>query len=218
VSAGVAFLDVECGGRPETWAVAAGPRGLLRVILSAGRTEVELARTRRGLEELIRQRHPGVRLESACSPTACAAPVAQLAEYARGERQRFELELELGGTDFQRAVWARLSAIPYGEWRTYGQVAAAVGSPGAARAVGGALGANPVPVVLPCHRVLASRGIGGFTGRLEHKRALLLLEGVDGDAPRVRAREHDLFGGGGVSGPRPPVSQGVGSGGGRISR
>jgi AraC family transcriptional regulator of adaptative response/methylated-DNA-[protein]-cysteine methyltransferase len=84
-----------------------------------------------------------------------------------------------GGTPFQRAVWAATRAIPRGETRTYQEIATAVGRPGAARAVGQALGANPVPLLVPCHRVLATGGgLGGFTGGIGLKARLLALEGV----------------------------------------
>lgn len=87
--------------------------------------------------------------------------------------------LDPGGTPFQRAVWAAARAIPPGATRTYAEVAAAVGRPGAARAVGQALGANPVPLLVPCHRVVAADGgLGGFTGGALLKARLLALEGV----------------------------------------
>jgi len=87
--------------------------------------------------------------------------------------------IDPGGTPFQRAVWAAARAIPPGETRTYRQIADAVGRPGAARAVGQALGANPVPLLVPCHRVLAAGGgLGGFSGGLGLKARLLALEGV----------------------------------------
>jgi O-6-methylguanine DNA methyltransferase len=88
--------------------------------------------------------------------------------------------LDMGGTPFQRAVWKAAAAIPRGETRTYAQIARAVGRPGAARAVGQALGANPVPLLVPCHRVIASDGtLGGFAGGLDLKTRLLALEGQD---------------------------------------
>ena len=84
-----------------------------------------------------------------------------------------------GGTEFQKKVWAALLAIPAGQTRSYGEIAAAVGSPKGARAVGGACGSNPIPVLVPCHRVLAGgRGPGGFSGGLDWKKRLLAVEGV----------------------------------------
>ena len=83
------------------------------------------------------------------------------------------------GTDFQRAVWIAMQAIPLGQTRSYGEIAGDIGEPKAVRAVGGACGANPIPVLVPCHRVLAANGkIGGFSGGLERKRILLAREGV----------------------------------------
>ena len=91
------------------------------------------------------------------------------------------LELELSGTEFQRSVWTSLADIPYGEVISYAELAEMVGRPTAFRAVGQANGANPIPIVLPCHRVVASGGgIGGYGGGLDLKRELLALEGVTG--------------------------------------
>ena len=87
--------------------------------------------------------------------------------------------LDLVGTDFQKSVWNALLKISPGKTKSYGEIARAIGRPKAVRAVGGACGANPVPVLVPCHRVLAANGkIGGFSGGLEWKRALLVREGV----------------------------------------
>lgn len=102
----------------------------------------------------------------------------QIAAYARGERRRFDVHLDLRGTAFQRAVWEADRKIPYGQTRTYAEVAQAIGRPTAARGVGGANGKNPVPLLVPCHRIVARDGIGGFTGGLHHKRKLLALEGA----------------------------------------
>jgi methylated-DNA-[protein]-cysteine S-methyltransferase len=111
-----------------------------------------------------------------------AAALEQLGEYFAGKRREFDLPLELTGTPFQRDVWTALAEIPYGETVSYAELAAMVGRPTAFRAVGQANGANPVPIVLPCHRVVASGGrIGGYGGGLPVKRKLLKLEGVPGD-------------------------------------
>lgn len=102
----------------------------------------------------------------------------QLAEYFAGERREFDLELAPEGTPFERSVWEALRTIPFGETRSYGEIAAAIGHPGAARAVGRANGANPIPIVVPCHRVIGSNGsLTGFGGGLENKSRLLELEG-----------------------------------------
>ena len=86
---------------------------------------------------------------------------------------------ELDGTPFQKKVWLALTKIPHGETRTYGEVAKSIGSPGAARAVGTACGANPLPILIPCHRVLAAGGkLGGYSGGLDIKKKLLACEGI----------------------------------------
>jgi methylated-DNA-[protein]-cysteine S-methyltransferase len=103
---------------------------------------------------------------------------AQLDEYFAGTRTRFTLALAPpAGTPFERAVWDRIAAIPYGETATYGQIAAEVGQPDAARAVGVACNRNPVPILVPCHRVVGAGGkLVGFGGGLPRKRFLLELE------------------------------------------
>ena len=113
-------------------------------------------------------------------PEPLVAAVAQLEEYFAGDRRHFDLPLELAGTDFQKSVWLELAQIPYGETVSYAELALMVGRPHAYRAVGQANGANPIPIVLPCHRVVASGGgIGGYGGGLPMKRKLLTLEGVE---------------------------------------
>ena len=103
--------------------------------------------------------------------------VLQLNEYFTRERRRFEVPLDLRGTPFQEKVWRALLDIPYGETRTYAQIAAGIGSPSAVRAVGAANGANPVAIIVPCHRVVATGGgLGGYGGGLEMKKRLLSLE------------------------------------------
>jgi methylated-DNA-[protein]-cysteine S-methyltransferase len=112
----------------------------------------------------------------------CQAASRQLAEYFAGARREFSLELAPHGTEFQLRVWRALGEIPYGTVRNYGDVARAIGQPGAARAVGGAVGSNPLPIVIPCHRVIASDGtIGGFSGGLAIKHRLLAIEGAELD-------------------------------------
>ncbi len=100
----------------------------------------------------------------------------QLNEYFSGIRNRFTVPVKAEGTPFQKAVWRAMSEIPYGEKLTYKSLASAAERPGAFRAVGSACGANPVPIIIPCHRVVASNGEGGFSGGLDIKRALLELE------------------------------------------
>ncbi|MEP7244568.1 MAG: methylated-DNA--[protein]-cysteine S-methyltransferase [Gammaproteobacteria bacterium] len=101
----------------------------------------------------------------------------QLKEYFAGERKVFDVKLDFAGTPFQRKVWAALLTIPYGETRSYGQIARQIGSPGAVRAVGAANGKNPLSIIAPCHRVIGSTGkLTGFAGGLEVKAQLLALE------------------------------------------
>ncbi len=112
-------------------------------------------------------------------PRPVANGAVQLEEYFRGERRDFQVQLaDVASTDFQRAVWSTLREIPYGEVRTYGDVARATNRPRATRAVGNANHANPWPIVVPCHRVVAAAGLGGYGGGAEVKRFLLDLEGV----------------------------------------
>ena len=108
-------------------------------------------------------------LEAAC----------QLRAYFAGQLREFQLPLDIEGTGFQKRVWGQVAAIPYGETRSYLQIAAAMGSPGAVRAVGAANGANPVPIVVPCHRVIGANGkLVGYGGGLAMKKRLLELEGA----------------------------------------
>ncbi len=101
----------------------------------------------------------------------------QVSQWFSGERREFDLALDLRGTEFQRSVWKQLQAIPRGQQRSYGQIANAIGKPGAARAVGSACGANPIILIIPCHRVLAADGsLGGFSAGLDLKRRLLAAD------------------------------------------
>jgi methylated-DNA-[protein]-cysteine S-methyltransferase len=99
--------------------------------------------------------------------------------YFDGKLSEFKAPVDVSeGTPFQRSVWKNLLDIPYGKTATYKEIAESVGKPGAARAVGNAVGANPVPIVIPCHRVLASNGIGGYSGGINIKKDLLMVEGA----------------------------------------
>jgi methylated-DNA-[protein]-cysteine S-methyltransferase len=101
----------------------------------------------------------------------------QLSAYFAGELTRFDLPLSPRGTDFQRRVWDAVAAVPYGTTTTYSRLAAAIGSPRAIRAVGAANGRNPLPIVVPCHRVIGASGaLTGYGGGRDVKRALLALE------------------------------------------
>jgi methylated-DNA-[protein]-cysteine S-methyltransferase len=127
----------------------------------------------------IYQPHERRRESAGTPPRAVANAAKQLAEYFAGTRRSFDLPLaDVRATDFQRDVWAALVAIPYGEVRTYGDVALSVDRPRASRAVGNANHVNPFPIVVPCHRVVASTGLGGYGGSEGVKRFLLEVEGV----------------------------------------
>jgi methylated-DNA-[protein]-cysteine S-methyltransferase len=118
------------------------------------------------------------RATSGPAPKVVERTAKQLAEYFAGSRTTFDVPLHAAGTPFQQDVWSALTDIPYGQVRSYGDVAAAVGRPQAYRAVGNANGKNPWPVVVPCHRVVATDGLGGYGGGLDVKRYLLQLEGI----------------------------------------
>ncbi|MDT4988580.1 MAG: methylated-DNA-[protein]-cysteine S-methyltransferase [Micromonosporaceae bacterium] len=118
-------------------------------------------------------------LPAGADDAVLALAEAQLQEYLAGRRTEFDLPLagDVGGSTFDRAVWAAIASIPYGEMRTYGQIATEVGDPSAARAVGVACNRNPLPVVVACHRVVGADGtLVGFGGGLPRKRFLLELE------------------------------------------
>lgn len=126
---------------------------------------------------MTRQSHEPDRSSWRHDDTAFAAVVEQLNAYFAGTLTDFEVDLRLVGTEFQRRVWAALRTIPYGQTRSYGDIAAKIGSAGASRAVGLATGRNPIGIIVPCHRVIASTGrLTGYGGGLDRKRYLLALE------------------------------------------
>lgn len=105
--------------------------------------------------------------------------IRQFDEYFAGTRMSFDLTYEVPGTDFQKSVWREIAKIPYGTRITYKDIAEAIGKPKAVRAVGTAVGSNPISIAVPCHRVLATSGkLGGYAGGLESKRVLLGLEKI----------------------------------------
>jgi methylated-DNA-[protein]-cysteine S-methyltransferase len=112
------------------------------------------------------------------APPVLKDTTTQLEEYFARERTAFDIPLALDGTAFQMEVWAELSRIPYGETISYGELARRVGRPKGPRAVGQANGRNRIPIIVPCHRVRASNGLGGYAGGLPMKRSLLAVEGV----------------------------------------
>lgn len=141
-------------------------------------------RTLSGLYYPDHARHPGTGTFGPRDDDAFAAARDQLAEYFAGERTEFDLPLAPRGNEFQQAVWRLLTTIPYGRTRSYGQLAAQLGDPGLARAVGSANGRNPISIVVPCHRVVGHDGsLTGYAGGLERKAFLLELE--QGAAVRV---------------------------------
>ena len=136
-----------------------------------------LGRDEDGLTEVAFHGEPDARSRDALLQEAAE----QLHAYFTGELRRFELPLSPHGTEFQRCVWDAVAAIPYGTTSTYSAVAAAIGSPRAFRAVGAANGRNPLPIVVPCHRLVGASGaLTAYGGGLELKRALLDLEAAGG--------------------------------------
>lgn len=133
---------------------------------------------------MTEQRHrPGEETFGDPDPRPFREVIRQLDAYFAGDLKEFDLPLHLAGTPFQRTVWEQLLLIPYGETRTYGELAGSLGSTGASRAVGLANGKNPIGIIVPCHRVIgASGGLTGYGGGLDRKQRLLAFErGVPDD-------------------------------------
>jgi len=151
--------------------------GALLAVAAEGRlVELSFYDTREAALEVGRSR-PDTLLEPDAEPLPRVAE--QLAEYFAGSLRSFRLPLAPHGTRFQQAAWRELEAVPWGETRTYGELARAVGRPGGARAIGMAMNRNPIAIVIPCHRILgADRSLTGYGAGLERKRFLLELEGV----------------------------------------
>lgn len=126
---------------------------------------------------MVDQTYEPSRSDWSPNPRAFGEAVEQLGAYFAGELTDFDVEVDLRGTEFQRRVWRALLTIPYGETRSYGEIAEQIAAPGAARAVGLANGHNPIAIVVPCHRVIGANGsLTGFGGGLGRKRTLLELE------------------------------------------
>lgn len=153
----------------DRWfAVLASDEGVVKLNWSCDRAEMEKkiqgytdvpfgAAVRRNLEKVRREVH----------------------EYFTGQRKKFTIPIAAESSDFEKKVWSALSKIPFGKTMTYGELAAQIGAPKAARAVGQAAGRNPVPLIIPCHRLLAEKGkLGGFSGGIDEKKRLLEHEGI----------------------------------------
>jgi methylated-DNA-[protein]-cysteine S-methyltransferase len=148
--------------------VAASDKGIVKLSFAASQA--------RFVAELARE-FPGQAWKRDDASPIAAETARQLAEYFRGERRKFDLPLDAQGTPFQKRVWSALRRIPYGETRSYKDIARAAGSPKGARAVGMANHENPIAIVVPCHRVIAADGsLGGYACGLDLKRKLLDLE------------------------------------------
>jgi O-6-methylguanine DNA methyltransferase len=163
------------------------PIGTLRLASAAtGLVFVELPHANgSGFAGWLRRRAPGARVEEGFAPNR--RPAKQILEFLDGKRRSFDLDLDPRGTDFQRSVWRALLDIPYGETISYAELARRVGSPSAVRAVGSANGANPLSLIVPCHRVVNTGGkLGGYGGGLELKAKLLAME-------RAQPRQGDLL-------------------------
>jgi methylated-DNA-[protein]-cysteine S-methyltransferase len=150
---------------------------LLCVVDQAGAVvRIEFGKGREAQKMTERLKDSGVEIVE--DPARTAEVRRQLEEYFAGERREFDLTLAPAGTPFELAVWEELRRIPFGETRSYGEIARTLGRPTAYRAVGRANGANPIPIVVPCHRVIGSDGsLTGFGGGLDAKSRLLELEG-----------------------------------------
>jgi len=162
-----AALRYDTAEEPHYWELVPSPLGAIIVTVDADARLTEI--------RLDGEQRSGPR-----DARRCAAVCAQLAEYFGGKRREFDLPLAPRGTPFQQRVWHALLAIPFGVVRTYGDVARDIGQPLAMRAVGQANGRNPLPIVIPCHRVIAGDGtIGGYSSGLNVKHRLLALEGIE---------------------------------------
>ena len=161
------------------WKSFSSPWGAIRVGCSAkGVQEAHLLPRNGKRKKTVLSQQAPLSAHPRKAAQVAAQAVAQLEEYFSGKRRRFTLPLDLRGTPFQRRVWKALLQIPYGETRSYRQIARQVGNPKAARAVGMANHANPVGIIVPCHRVIASDGsLGGYAGGIRMKARLLRLEG-----------------------------------------
>jgi methylated-DNA-[protein]-cysteine S-methyltransferase len=158
------------------------PKAYVSTTIASPVGRLKLIASNEGLAAILWENDRPGRVRLAAAAEHAGLPILretarQLAEYFAGRRQVFELELDFAGTEFQEKVWRALLTIPFGETRTYAQVARQIGRPKAVRAVGAANGRNPISIVTPCHRVIGSNGaLTGFAGGLDVKQRLLHLE------------------------------------------
>lgn len=158
---------------PYEYTLMPSPVGLLTLVARDGKLSAILWETERANRVRLGELH-----EANDSPVLLEAQ-RQLQEYFAGTRNQFTLELDFTGTDFQKQVWQALLTIPFGETRSYSQIAQQIGNPKAVRAVGAANGRNPISIIAPCHRVIGASGeLTGFAGGLQAKQYLLALEGT----------------------------------------
>jgi O-6-methylguanine DNA methyltransferase len=147
--------------------LVASHRGLFYVFLPVEENRVKVA--------LLRKTFPGVLITE--DKGLLAGPIRQIREYFTGNRKVFSVALDLQGTEFQKKVWRALAAVPYGKTESYAGIARRIRRPKAARAVGAACGANPIPIIIPCHRIVGRDGsLTGFAGGLRMKQKLLDFE------------------------------------------
>jgi methylated-DNA-[protein]-cysteine S-methyltransferase len=177
----------------------ATPHTYVRKTISSPVGELRLFASDAGLAAILWRDDPGLHLRPRAVIEPGTHPVLmeterQLREYFAGERREFQLTLDFHGTDFQLRAWAALLTIPYGQTRSYAQLAALIGQPAAVRAVGAANGRNPISIVAPCHRVIGSNGtLTGFGGGLANKAKLLALESAQPDLFGRAANVVDTF-------------------------
>jgi len=159
--------------RPVYWCAVPSPIGRLRVAASeTGLVRISFSQSEASFLRDLRR----LGAQPVHSPARTADVVHQLRAYFAGERRAFDLRFDLTGmSSFQRRVLMAAASVPAGEVVSYGEIARRIGQPGGSRAVGQALGRNPIPIVIPCHRVVATGGIGGYGGGLARKRTLLRL-------------------------------------------
>lgn len=149
--------------------VASSEKGLMRILFPAEEGADPLATLRNESPDADLMEGQGEN-EPVCR---------QLEEYFEETRTEFQIPLDLRGTQFQKTVWNAVTRVPYGQTRSYAQIAGDIGNPGSVRAVGAANGANPVPIVIPCHRILGADGsLTGYGGGIRVKRSLLVLEKI----------------------------------------